>query len=409
MVTLDTRYGRITVRSVDLLPRVLGYVRDAAGLRAWCPGASPPDNSCPPHNKGGSGGGGGGGGGKSGGGKAGGKSKAGTGKKGDKPDAAKGTKSKKDGSDSAKADKAAYDKFKKKEDVLSKKIMDAVIAGDTQAALKLKEQKDKLYADSRPVLDRVEADRQRQTTQSVRDKFGESVQVSNDSSPAVQTHIADLDRVPPDVARAAAAAGVTVQVADGPVPTFAGMEHHAGRRPRGWPPGTTWDEVGGAYDPSRRVVIAGAGQHNSTSLVLHEYGHAIGFASGAHDTEEWSGIHRDTFPRLDPYSQQGGPGSAVGRQELWAEAYAVHTRHGPAETERRYGPRVRSYVEREVSNFGKRGSKPPKQSKPRKPRTPRPKAESKPKPKAPAKTKPKSKPKAAPKPRKSRPPKGKSK
>lgn len=86
MVTLDTRYGRITVRSVDLLPRVLGYVRDAAGMRAWCPGASPPDNSCPPHNKGGKGGGGGG---KSGGGKAGGKSKAGTGDKGAKPAAKK--------------------------------------------------------------------------------------------------------------------------------------------------------------------------------------------------------------------------------------------------------------------------------------------------------------------------------
>lgn len=404
MVTLDTRYGRFTVRSADLLPRVLRCIRDAAHLRAWCPGASPPDNSCPPHNKGGSGSGGSGSG-KSAGGKAGGKSKAGTVKKLDKTDAAKSTKSKKDSGDAAKADKAAYDKFKKQEDVLTKKIMDAVIAKDAKAALKLKKQKDKLYADIRPVVDRIEADRQRQARQSVQGKFGQSLQVSNDNLPVVRTHIEDLDRVPTGVARAAAAAGVTVQVAGGPVPTFAGMEHYAGQRPRGWPPGATWDEVGGAYDSSRRVVIAGAGRHNSTSLVLHEYGHAIGFASGAHDTQEWSGIHRDTFDRLDPYSQQGGPEGAAGRHELWAEAYAVHTRHGPAETERRYGTRVRSYVERQVSDFGKRGSKPQKQSKPRKPRTPKPKVESKPKPqpKAPAKPKPN------PKPRKQSSPKGKSK
>lgn len=71
------------------------------------------------------------------------------------------------------------------------------------------------------------------------------------------------------------------------VPGYRGLK---GRRPRGWPKGSTWDIVPGAGGQSGFAANVGkdapgkANGHGSTSLSLHEYGHTVDHALGATDS-----------------------------------------------------------------------------------------------------------------------------
>jgi hypothetical protein len=50
-------------------------------------------------------------------------------------------------------------------------------------------------------------------------------------------------------------------------------------RPRGFPPGHTWDNAGGAHDPNRRqILIPRAGM--DARAIMHEVGHALDIARG---------------------------------------------------------------------------------------------------------------------------------
>ena len=103
-----------------------------------------------------------------------------------------------------------------------------------------------------------------------------------------------------------------------------------GVRPRGWPPGKTWDTVPGLYDPgSKRVIIATRGGkvpatgdgHGAVNLVLHEVGHAIGdaVATGGISDPAFVVARNADKAALDTY--EGQPGNA-GVQETYAESFA---------------------------------------------------------------------------------------
>lgn len=185
-----------------------------------------------------------------------------------------------------------------------------------------------------------------QHANSLKAKLGSSLNVRNDGTELVQTHVADLDVVPPGLTRAVAAKGVVVHIGDAPMTELNGNLDLKGQSPRGWPPGKTWDDVPGGFNPAYNSVAAGKGDHGCASLALHEYGHAIGYHFGIDYSPEWQSIHASVHDALPPYLQQGGPGGFAGRQELWAESFAVHQKHGGNVAEKVFGKPVRDFVDR---------------------------------------------------------------
>lgn len=120
------------------------------------------------------------------------------------------------------------------------------------------------------------------------------------------------------------------------------VAHHIGTsgKPRGWPPGSTWDLVHGVYDVvARQVVVAtkdvdGARALAARTSLAHEVGHALDVWWPLHWRGAFRGAHRATRafreayekdkPRLEAeqrrYFLQSG---AAGRSEAFAEAFAV--------------------------------------------------------------------------------------
>lgn len=185
---------------------------------------------------------------------------------------------------------------------------------------------------------------------SVKAKLGSSLNVRDEGTEIVRQHISDLDAVSSGVSKAVADKGVTVHLGNSPMTELNGNTDMKGQSPRGWPPGVTWDEVPGAFNPAHNAVSAGKGAHGSASVVLHEYGHAIGHNFGIDSSPEWQSIHASVHNNLSPYLQQGGPGGFAGRQELWAESFAVHQKHGADVAEKAFGKPVRDFIDRFVES-----------------------------------------------------------
>jgi hypothetical protein len=100
----------------------------------------------------------------------------------------------------------------------------------------------------------------------------------------------------------------------------------AGVRPRGWPPGSTWDTVPGLFDGgNNRVIIATrAGRvppqgdgHGSHNLVIHEVGHAVDHNSAASESPAFVASRKADEKTLGGYESQAG---AAGREETYAES-----------------------------------------------------------------------------------------
>ncbi len=107
------------------------------------------------------------------------------------------------------------------------------------------------------------------------------------------------------------------------------MTELKGVKPRGWPPGMTWDSVPGLYDSaSNRVIIAtkdgkvpptGQG-HGSANLVLHEVGHAIdAMGGGMSNNADFLQARAKDLGNLTAYEKQEGN---AGREETFAEDMA---------------------------------------------------------------------------------------
>lgn len=141
-----------------------------------------------------------------------------------------------------------------------------------------------------------------------------------------------------------------------------------GVTPRGWPPGSTWDQVPGLYDPgTKRVVVAtksgpsGArvvpetgNAHGSAELLLHELGHALdanktlGFTSANADFRRAWDADRPALERAhETYLLQ--PGDA-GPQEALAEVLARVLGKHSAEADRT--PHLRDFVTHHLDRLG---------------------------------------------------------
>ncbi len=111
-----------------------------------------------------------------------------------------------------------------------------------------------------------------------------------------------------------------------------------GQKPRGWPPGLTWDAVDGAYSPSRNMVVVAEETADSNGkwvkskrtedVTRHEVGHAVDFGLGklsntAAFTKAYDEDEKNMPPKLAPtlkYFLQNGDG---GKEEACAEAIAA--------------------------------------------------------------------------------------
>lgn len=114
-----------------------------------------------------------------------------------------------------------------------------------------------------------------------------------------------------------------------------------GKRPRGWPKGTTWDDCGGCYDPrTKTIVVADHGDPAAwiRGTVNHEAGHALDDATEKvrhmwgklSDNPDFASYYRDDIVKFDlaphadetkrlAYFLQSGN---AGRQETVAELFA---------------------------------------------------------------------------------------
>ena len=164
----------------------------------------------------------------------------------------------------------------------------------------------------------------------------------------------ELARMPGDTLDLLRRAGTRVVACRGSV-----VDHRhdlASARPRGWPPGTSWNDVPGLYDgPRNEVVLATRGHapgragsvprtgdgHASASLAVHVACHAVdarcGSPSGAAEFRVARSADRDALPE---YGRQ--PGTA-GLEESWAESAAF--RAADPDTMARELPRLHGYWE----------------------------------------------------------------
>lgn len=99
-----------------------------------------------------------------------------------------------------------------------------------------------------------------------------------------------------------------------------------GVQPRGWPEGSTFDEVAGVYMPSDRQLLIGTRSHGCVSLSNHEFGHAVDHAMGqlsdnssAFSLAATKITHSRVFSVTPYMSAVGNP--TGWRSEFFAEGY----------------------------------------------------------------------------------------
>ena len=145
---------------------------------------------------------------------------------------------------------------------------------------------------------------------------------------AVRDEVADLARMASIAPKLTAKITATVHISSSKsVPDMWGLPEFNKKRPRGWPAGSTWRQVGGGYNATPNIAASSPGRRSgSQSTILHELGHSIGDSQGLNlDAEKpLRAAQSRNFSKLRSYYRQGGKGGAVGSQELLAESTAYY-------------------------------------------------------------------------------------
>ena len=152
-----------------------------------------------------------------------------------------------------------------------------------------------------------------------------------------------LAKMPKALLDAINTSGTKVKVCRGSVTDY--LTDLKGVKPRGWPPGSTWDSVPGLQQQNGKtheVVIATIGHdkgnahvpvtgegHGSANLVIHETAHGVDYASDPHVSAgaPFNGARDPDKPALSAYESQ--PGNA-GQEETFAESCARFYSNDPS-------------------------------------------------------------------------------
>ena len=136
----------------------------------------------------------------------------------------------------------------------------------------------------------------------------------------------EVEKIPVDGLKAMQAAGIKITVVRGSV--VEALPALSGVKPRGWPPGSSWDTVPGLYDANtKQVIIATRGGavpatgdgHGSVNPVIHETAHAIDAATGGHNDPAFQAARNRDIGKLPAYETQAGN---AGLEESYAEGMA---------------------------------------------------------------------------------------
>ena len=143
----------------------------------------------------------------------------------------------------------------------------------------------------------------------------------------VQVVTDELIKIPKEMLDCLKDAGFQICICRDSVTDY--LSHLKGVTPRGWPPGSTWDNVVGCMkDDTKEVVIATENQdgkriippwghgHGSFNTVLHEVLHAYHLVTDAHKEPEFQQAREADRECLTTYESQ--PGDA-GLEETFAE------------------------------------------------------------------------------------------
>lgn len=176
--------------------------------------------------------------------------------------------------------------------------------------------------------------------------YGDLLNIADDSA-VTSTNLHELEEVPAHIhgavrdhlVRQGRNAGI--YTGNAMVPELDDLGHLRGTSPRGWPPGSTWDDVPGVVAEGRIIAI-GDGRHSgASSTARHELGHGADEAIGARlgvgkmsARPDWLSLHGDYVAEPGPHNPYYLQPGRAGAQEMWAEAFSAwahgRRRGGPA-------------------------------------------------------------------------------
>jgi hypothetical protein len=144
----------------------------------------------------------------------------------------------------------------------------------------------------------------------------------------VREVVDDLALLSDNILKQMADKGVQYQVtATKTIPEMLGSPSLGKKRPPGWKSGT-WKDVRGGYfsrasTGESKVLINVNKTGGSSSVALHEYGHAIGDKLGLNFASELKAANIRNLDGLPKYFTQGGKRGTRGRREMLAESTAM--------------------------------------------------------------------------------------
>lgn len=107
-----------------------------------------------------------------------------------------------------------------------------------------------------------------------------------------------------------------------------------GKRPRGWPPGSSYDDVGAAYFPDKKEVVVAIVGHDtpegphvpgygeksgSQNTLIHEITHSLSFSSKTWASSDFAQARNADIAQITAYERQAGN---AGLSETYAESAA---------------------------------------------------------------------------------------
>lgn len=168
----------------------------------------------------------------------------------------------------------------------------------------------------------------------LKEKLGAQFDLKDIENGTVQRHIKELSFFTDEGLEALKNANVKFYLGKATLPGLNNNQHLSGVRPRGWPPGYTWDDASGGYSTNKNEVCLGNTVINGcSSLAGHETGHAImeKILSPA-EKDVLFALHEKHMQqdpaRFGSYFRQGG---WAGTEEMFAEALAYMLRDGTNE------------------------------------------------------------------------------
>ena len=190
-------------------------------------------------------------------------------------------------------------------------------------------------------------------TEAVAQEIGKNLRVAGTSTADdAKAVAAGMKNFPKKMLEDLNKAGIQTECCRGPVTEA--LPELAGVQPRGWPAGSTWDNVPGVYSGSSKKVVVGTMddggkrkvpgpsegpvRHGTPDLLGHEGGHAFDAAEGtlkskdakfleARSADIATGNPGGMFGPQDNYfltTAEGGTNDAGATSETFAESFAMH-------------------------------------------------------------------------------------